>query len=61
MKFKTTDFVQVEHTKILESGEPATYWRNALYVKCQDGYHTVIYADSTLHVVMSCAKIRKVR
>jgi len=45
--FKTTDFIQVEHQEYLDRGEPATFWRNALYVCEGRDHHTVIYTDGT--------------
>ena len=46
-EFNTTDFVQVEHHKNIDSGEPITFWRNALYVSEGRDHHTVIYTDGT--------------
>lgn len=69
--FKVTDFVQVEHQKclpyftrkdkqrVLGSGEPVIFWRNALYVGAQDNHHIVIYTDGTKEVLRSNTKIRK--
>jgi len=61
VEYKTTDFVQVEHERLLESGEPSVYWRNALYVRGDYGNHTVLYTDSTLHMAVDGAKIRKAK
>ncbi len=60
--FETTDFVQVEHVRLLESGEPSTFWRNALYVGKQgneDGNHIVLYTDGTKEVLHRQMKIRQ--
>ena len=56
--FKTTDFVQVELSYLLESGEPSKYWRNALYVMMQSGGHVVIYTDGTKQVLALGTQIR---
>lgn len=58
-EYKPTDFVQVEHQVILESGEPATIWRNALYVMNHNGNHVVIYSDGTKHSLHSGIRTRK--
>ena len=52
-KYKPADFVQVEHKVRHQSGEIATIWKNALYVKSQDEGHVVIYSDGTEAVVLS--------
>ena len=58
--FKTTDFIQVQFERRLESGEPILFWRNALYVGKQNDNHVVIYTDGDKQV-LSCQKIRKVK
>ena len=60
-EFKVTDFVQVQHSKLLESGEPVDFWRNALYVGRQDDNHIVIYTDGTSHVLNSNIAIRQAK
>jgi len=58
-EFKPTDFVQVEWTMLLESGEPTVTWRNALYVMNDRGNHVVIYADGQKHELHKGIPIRK--
>jgi len=57
--FKTTDFVQVLHHQILENGEPASYWRNALFVQSVGTVYTVIYTDGTKQDIYHPTEIRK--
>lgn len=61
MSFKSTDFVQILHQKRHESGEINDFWRNALYVTGEVGYHIVIYTDGTRETLFSPKKIRKAR
>lgn len=56
--FKCTDFVQVKHIKILESGEPAEFWRNALYVNHTRDCHVVIYTDGTKELINNSKRIK---
>jgi hypothetical protein len=59
-EFKVTDFVQVEHIKSIESGEPVTFWRNALYTGFSGG-HCVMYTDGVYHALNRQNRIRKAR
>lgn len=59
--FKPTDFVLVQHTKKLPSGEPIVYWRNALYIdgSVEKGIHNVRYTDGTCEKIHDPARIVK--
>lgn len=57
--FKPTDFIQVEHSRLLDSGEPALFWRNALYVGEQYGRPIVIYTDGSKQVLPGGIRIRR--
>lgn len=45
--YQITDFVQVQHWRSIESGEPVQFWRNALYVRGTENGHVVLYTDGT--------------
>lgn len=59
MNFKPTEPVQVEHITLDPDGVPTSYWRNALYLSGERGFHSVMYASGTKETLNEQQKIRK--